>query len=133
MLVIAALAKDSFPQLNYQHISFEEAILKSKQTGQFIFMQVESPTCTKCNEVAEKGFQDKELSEKLENIFICIKITSPHPDRNQVESLYNIKNGFGTFFIGNDKTLIHSFPMTTTLAAEYKKQIDIFLIRPAKV
>ena len=65
LLVIAALAKDSFPQLNYQNISFEEAILKSKQTGQFIFIQVESPTCIKCNEVAEKSFQDKELSEKI--------------------------------------------------------------------
>jgi thioredoxin-related protein/tetratricopeptide (TPR) repeat protein len=126
LLVITAVAKDSFPQLNYQNISFEEAILKSKQTGQFIFIQVESPTCLQCNEVAEKGFQNKELSEQLENTFICIKITSSHPDRNQIESLYNMKNGFGTLFIGNDKTLIHSFPRTTTLAAEYKKQIDIF-------
>lgn len=126
MLVIAALAKNSFPQLNYQNISFDEAILKSKQTGQFVFIQVESPTCSKCNEVAEKSFQNKELSERLENTFICIKITSPHPDRNQVESLYNIKNGFGSLFIDNNKALIHSFPMSTTLAAEYKKQIDIF-------
>lgn len=126
LLVIAALAKDSFPQLNFQNISFEDAILKAKQTGQFIFIQVESPTCIKCNEVAEKSFQNKELSERIENTFICIKITSSHPDRNEVESLYNIKNGFGSLFIDNGKTLIHSFPMTTTLAAEYKKQIDIF-------
>ena len=126
LLVIAGLAKDSFPQLNFQDISFEDAILKSKQTGQFIFIQVESPTCIKCNEVAEKGFQNKELSEQIANTFICIKITSSHPDRNQVGSLYNIKNGFGSLFIDNDKTLIHSFPMTTTHAAEYKKQIDIF-------
>src|SRR5829696_4941480 len=126
LLVIAGLAKDLFPQLNFQNISFEEAILKSKQTGQFIFIQVESSTCIKCNEVAEKGFQNKELSEQIENTFICIKITSSHPDRNQVESLYNIKSGFGSLFIDKDKALIHSFPMTTTLAAEYKKQIDIF-------
>ena len=126
LLVIAALAKDSFPQLNFQNISFEQAILKSKQTGQFIFIQVESPTCIKCNEVAEKSFQNKELSEQLENTFVCIKITSLHPDRNQVESLYNMKNGFGSLFVANDKSLIHSFPMTTTFAAEYKKQIDMF-------
>ena len=126
LLVIAALAKDSFPQLNFQNISFEQAILKSKQTGQFIFIQVESPTCIKCNEVAEKSFQNKELSEQLENTFVCIKITSSHPDRNQVESLYNMKNGFGSLFVANDKSLIHSFPMTTTFAAEYKKQIDMF-------
>lgn len=126
LLVIAALAMDSFPQLNFQNISFEDAILKSKQTGQFIFIQVESPSCIKCNEVAEKSFQNKELSEQIENTFICIKITSSHPDRNQVESLYNIKNGFGSLFVDNDKTLIHSYPMTTTLAAEYKKQIAIF-------
>ena len=126
LLVIAALAKDSFPQLNFQNISFEQAILKSKQTGQFIFIQVESPTCIKCNEVAEKSFQNKELSEQLENTFVCIKITSAHPDRNQVESLYNMKNGFGSLFVANDKSLIHSFPMTTTFAAEYKKQIDMF-------
>jgi len=126
LLVISALAKDSFPQLNFQNISFEQAILKSKQTGQFIFIQVESPTCIKCNEVAEKSFQNKELSEQLENTFVCIKITSSHPDRNQVESLYNMKNGFGSLFVANDKSLIHSFPMTTTFAAEYKKQIDMF-------
>jgi len=37
-----------------------------------------------------------------------------------------MKNGFGSLFVANDKSLIHSFPMTTTFAAEYKKQVDMF-------
>jgi len=117
----------SFSQLKFQDISFEEAINKSKQTGQLIFLQVESPTCLQCNEVANKAFENEKLSGDLQQIFICLRITADHPDRQIINSLYNMQNGFGSLFIGNDKTLIHKFPKTTTRAADYKEQMDIAL------
>jgi len=114
-------------QLKFQDISFDEALSKSKKTGQLIFMQIESPGCVQCNEVAAKAFEDESLATQLEATFICLKITPDHPDKKIIGELYNMQTGFGTLFINNDKTLIHKYPKTTTRAAEYKVQMDIAL------
>ncbi len=88
---------------------------RSKQTGKFIFLQFESDGCNQCNEVADKAFENKKLSELLEQTFICIKITTDHPDRNKVSSLYNKKeDSFGSMFINSDGTLIHHYAGSTT-------------------
>ncbi len=120
----------SFAQLQFQNISFEEALDKSKKTNQLIFIQLESPTCLQCNEVADKAFQDQTLANELEQTFICLKVTANHPDRQTIASLYN--SSFGSLFISNDKTLIHKFPKSTTRAAEYKEQMDIALAKASE-
>lgn len=112
-------------QLTFENISYDAALLKSKQTGKLIFLQFESQNCKQCNEVADKAFSDKELGELLQETFVCIKIVAEHPDRNQISSKYNKKEGgFGSLFITSDETLIHHYPGSTTLVKTYKEHID---------
>ncbi len=116
-------------QIAFQQISFPKALKRSAETGQLIFLQFESSTCNHCNEVANKAFENKELSDQLEQTFICIKITPSHTDRETIGSLFNIKNGFGSLFIDQNKTLIHSFPKSTTQAIDYKDQIGMAIYK----
>lgn len=118
-----------FSQTVFQKISFEEAIKLSGQTGKLIFLQVESADCKHCNEVANKAFEDKDLRKKLEQTLICIKITPDAADRETINKLYGAKISFGSFFIDQNKSLVHSFPQSTTRAAEYISQIDMALYK----
>ena len=120
----------SFAQLQFQDISFEEALNKSKKTNQLIFIQLESSTCLQCNEVADKAFQDQTLANELEQTFICLKITANHPNRQEIAGLYN--SSFGSLFISYDKTLIHKYSKSTTRPAEYKEQMDIALAKASE-
>ena len=117
-----------FSQVTFQDISFQEALRRSKETSQLIFMQVESSICKQCNEVANKAFEDKELASNLSKTFICLRITADHPDRKVINSLYNVEKGFGSLFIDQDKTILHRYDRSTTRAEEYNKQIDLALI-----
>jgi hypothetical protein len=113
----------------FKEISFDEALVKSQNEGKLVFIQYESENCKKCNEVADKGIANPELSEKLAATFICIRIPVNHPDREKIGQLYNISNSFGSLFISPDKTLIHKYLRSTTMAAEYMDQIDLALTK----
>jgi len=64
----------AFSQVQFEVISFEQALMKARETGKLLFLQFESPTCDQCNEVADKAFEDKKLGSQLKQGFICVKI-----------------------------------------------------------
>jgi hypothetical protein len=130
LLTAAFVLLSSFSFAQFQELTFQEALDKSKKTNQLIFIQLESATCMECNEVADKAFQDQDLAMELEQVFICLKITADHPDRQTIAGLYN--STFGSLFISGDKTLIHKFPKSTTRIADYKEQIDIALAKASE-
>jgi hypothetical protein len=129
IILLLIVSISVFAQKTFQHISFENAIKLSGETGKLIFLQFESATCNRCNEVANKAFEDKELTTKLEQTLICIKIGPSDADRETIGTLYNVKEGFGSLFIDQNKTLIHSFLKSTTRAADYKEQIDLAIYK----
>jgi len=123
--LVLLISFSAFCQLSFENLSYSAAVEKSKQTGKLIFLQFESESCAQCNDVADKAFQDKKLSEQLEQIFICIKISPESPDRKELGSLFNKKEGnFGSLFISSDGTLLHTYPGSTTLAKTYFDHID---------
>jgi hypothetical protein len=119
----------SFAQKPFQNISFNEALKKSQREGKLIFVQYEAADCIHCNEVADKSFENEELAEQLSNTFVCLRISPAHKDREIIGTLYNITSRMGSLFIDQNKTLIHSYRMTTTRASEYVNQIDIALTK----
>ena len=101
-------AASAFSQLNFENLSYNAALQKAKQTGQIIFLQFESESCDQCNQVADKAFEDKKLSERLEQSFLCLKIAPDNPDRQLVSTKYNKKaESFGSLFINSDGSLVH--------------------------
>jgi hypothetical protein len=129
ILIILLFPATVFAQSTFRDISFEQAIELSAKTGKLIFLQVESADCRHCNEVANKAFEDKELRTKFEQTVICLKIGPDAADRETINKLYGVKMSFGSFFIDQNKSLIHSFPQSTTRAAEYISQIDLALYK----
>jgi len=109
----------------FQRISLADALAKAKSESKFIFLQLESPTCSECTEVAEKGLSDNSLSKMINESFVPLYINADHKDRKEIENMYNSPNGFGTLFIDQNGTLIHKFPSTTTMSSKYKEQIEI--------
>jgi thioredoxin-related protein len=57
--ILLVVAFSSFCQVNFENVSFDGALQKSKQTGKLVFLQFESANCEQCNEVADKAFEDQ--------------------------------------------------------------------------
>ena len=123
-----------FSQTNFSSGSLKEALQKAANEGKFVLIQFEAADCERCNDVANKGFENKELAEKLEQTFICLKINANHPDRTEIASTYKLnEKAFGTLFIDNNGSLLHSYLKTTTFSKDYIKQIDIAFSKAGEV
>jgi hypothetical protein len=126
--ILASVRLVCFGQVNFMTGSFDDAVARARSTGQMIFLQYDSRDCERCNDVATRAFEDKSLASQLESTFICYRVDSLNPDRELIAKLYNI-HAFGSYFLDSKKTLIHSYPKSTTYAPDYKKEIDIALTR----
>lgn len=118
-------------QVNFSSIPFNEALNRAQSEGKLIFLQFEAANCNQCNDVADKGFDNKEVADKINETFFCLKIDAQHPDRDKIAAVYNLNanSGFGTLFIDNNGTIIHKFLKTTSRSKEYLTQLDIALSR----
>ena len=123
--ILLLTAISAFSQVNFESLSFDEALQRSKKSGKLIFLQLESDECLQCNEVADKAFNDVKLGSLLNQTFICIKLNKNHPDRQKVTTFFNKTSiSFGSLFIAGDGSLIHTFTRTTTLAKAYEEEAD---------
>lgn len=129
-IVFVGFVSPSFAQVAFQNISFTEALTKAKAESKLVFIQIESPICTHCNEVGAKGLSDKEVSNAINQTFIPLYIDAKHKDRKQIEARYkNIPSTYGTLFIDQNGTLIHSYAGTSSSPKKYKDEIDIALVK----
>ena len=126
LLVLSAVFYlQTHAQVSFRNISFDEALKESATKGKLIFIQFESATCTQCNEVADKAFSDAKLGEKMNQSFICLKITNNHPDRQKVAVLFNKTNlSFGSLFVAADGSLIHTYAKSSTMAKSYEEEAE---------
>ena len=60
-------------QVNFSSLSFSEALQKAKAESKLILLQFESADCKQCNDVANKGFESKEVGDKMNDAFFCLK------------------------------------------------------------
>ncbi len=125
-LLFTALPSSSFAQVAFQNISFSNALAKARAEGKIILLQFEAADCEQCNDVANKGFENKELTAKTEQGFVCLKIDSAHQDRATIATTYNLlpQKSFGTLFLDGNGTLLHSFLKTTTFSKDYITQME---------
>lgn len=107
--------------------TFASALQKAKTEGKMVFLQYDADDCNDCNEVADKAFSDKQLSERLAATFICLRIDRHHPDRALVGRLYHMNGKFGSLFLDDNKNLIYNFQRTSSLPREYNLAIDAAL------
>lgn len=129
LLLLITCSFKVLSQVQFQTISFAAALSQARTQSKLVFVQLEAPDCRQCTEVAVKGLSDKELGNAINQSFVTLYVDATHKDRRQIETLYNIPNGFGTLFIDQEATLIHKYQRTTTNVQEYRNQIDIALTR----
>lgn len=125
ILLLLFLGHWANAQIDFQNISFKEALKKAHKEGKLLFIQFEASDCSQCNEVGDKGLSDAAVSKRIKEAFIPLKITTDHPERKYIGQQYNISTGFGSLFINQDGTLIHAFQQTSSFPTHYQQQIDI--------
>ena len=125
----------AFSQVNFASLSFDEALKKARQEGKLLFVQFKAADCDQCNEVAEKGLNNAAVSAKTAKTFICLSIGKEHPDRNRIATTYGLSavKAFGSLFLDDNATLLHSFLRTSSRPDDYLQQMDLAVSKAGEV
>ncbi|HYO22369.1 MAG TPA: hypothetical protein VER36_08170 [Flavisolibacter sp.] len=117
---------NGFAQVEFFSGSLKDALGKAANESKFVMLQFEAANCERCNDVANKSFENAELTEKLAQAFVCLRIGPSHPEREQIAAAYRLtpQKSFGSLFLDYNGTLLHSYFKTTTSFREYIKQIE---------
>ena len=94
-------------QINFQDISFDEAILKAKAQNKKVFIDVYTVWCGPCKRIDADVFQQKEIGDRMNPDYVSIKIEAEKDDDRVSLQAFSIK-GYPTMLIlDGDGKLLH--------------------------
>src|SRR3982750_4376307 len=63
----------------------EEALAKAKREKKLIFLSIGYPSCYWCHAMERESFMDKQIAERLNQNFVCIKVDrEERPDLDEI-------------------------------------------------
>lgn len=124
--ILLVFSAHSFAQINFQNITFDQALAKAKEENKKIFIDVFTTWCGPCKNIDLNVFKTKEMGDRMNPDYISIKIDAENsPDRHRVLS-YGIP-GYPTMLIldgdGNELYRIVGSRSIETFHAELDKQL----------
>jgi len=108
-------------QVQFESLTFKEALQKAKNKDKFLFVHILSNTCDQCNEVSEKGLNAPGVSDLLQKDFISVKFQSTDSDWKVLSRQHFIR--FGSFFFNASGDLIHKYSGSSSSGSTYINEI----------
>ncbi len=84
--------------VNFEHLTFDEALAKAKAENKPIFMDCYTSWCGPCKYMAEKVFTQEKAGEFFNPKFVCVKFDMEKGEGPELAKRFEIK-AFPTFFI----------------------------------
>jgi thiol-disulfide isomerase/thioredoxin len=79
----------TFSQVNFQNLSFDEAVEQAKKENKLVFVDVYAEWCGPCKMLDRNVFPDEDLGKKFNNSFISIKVDGDE------DASWGVKESFG--------------------------------------
>ena len=93
---------DSPEGINFQDISFEEALKKAKKEKKLIFVDAYAVWCGPCKWMNANTFKEKEVGEVFNKKFINLKIDMEKGEGPELARKYNVRQYPTLFLIDGD-------------------------------
>lgn len=80
----------SYSQVNFEHISYNEALAKAKKENKIIFIDCWASWCGPCKALIKKTFPLKEVGDYMNSRYINLKVDIEKGDGPHIQSTYKI-------------------------------------------
>jgi thioredoxin 1 len=102
IVLIMTFVNLGFGQVNFEDLTFDQALEKAEQEGKKVFIDVYTSWCGPCKSMDKNVFSDKKLGERISGDFVALKVDyEKSPNRGSVIK-YKIK-GYPTMLILDSK------------------------------
>lgn len=93
-------------QIQFQNISFEEAIAKAKKEDKLVFIDAYTSWCRPCKQMQMHVFTLDKVADYYNDNFICVKYDF-HKDRPDLAKRFGVKGYPGYIFVNGDTVQVH--------------------------
>ncbi len=100
IVLCLSIAHSGFSQVNFESITFDEALAKAKKENKKVFVDVYTVWCGPCRRMDQRVFSNKKVGERIAKDYVAIKIENEKsPDKGKMLQ-YKIK-GYPTMLVLN--------------------------------
>ncbi len=108
-LLCAGLLSFAQEGVNFEHLSFNEALQKAKTENKLIFVDCYTSWCGPCRNMAEHIFPQKKVGDYFNSKFICVKYDMEKGEGPELSKRFGVR-AYPTFLVLRaDGTLVHKF------------------------
>ena len=93
-------------KIEFQDITFEEAIAKSKAENKLVFIDAYTSWCRPCKQMQMHVFSLDKVADYYNDNFICVKYDF-HKDRPDLAKRFGVKGFPGYIFVNGDTVQVH--------------------------
>ncbi|MEI6949454.1 hypothetical protein V9K67_19865 [Paraflavisolibacter sp. H34] len=126
LLLLLLSGNGVFAQNYFEEVPFAEALQQAREKGKMLLVRFDAGAKGYGNEITEKSMSDKQLSEKLQRTFLCLKIGEKHPDRPWLYRRYNIT--LGCLFFDPSGIVVYKIEGASSSPDFYMKHIEAALV-----
>ncbi|MFQ5708313.1 MAG: thioredoxin family protein [bacterium] len=102
-LVVVGAATVSYADVNFEQITFQQAIEKAKRTDQFVMIDFYTDWCVPCKELDRHIFKDTTIGRFINQRFIAVKINAEKEDGLVLMQKYQLIKAYPTVLLLNSE------------------------------
>ncbi|PKQ63937.1 hypothetical protein BZG02_07960 [Labilibaculum filiforme] len=128
-LLVVLYTSSAFAQgIEFEHITFDEALAKAKTENKLVFLDCYTAWCGPCKWLAKTIFPIKEVGDYFNKNFVNIKMDMEKGEGPRVQKMYSQINSYPTLlFINSNGAVVHAIKAASdasSLIEEAKKALD---------
>lgn len=94
--------------VNFEHLTFDEALAKAKTENKLVFMDCYTTWCGPCKHMTEKVFTQEKAGEYFNPKFVCVKFDMEKGEGRELAKRFGVKVYPSFFIIRPDGSMQHT-------------------------
>lgn len=104
--IVACIAQQG---VNFEHLSFDEALAKARAEKKMVFVDCYTKWCGPCKMMTDKVFPQEKAGDFFNSRFVCLKLDMEQGEGIELREKWQVKAYPSFFIIRPDGKILHNF------------------------
>ncbi len=130
LFLLVLYSSASFSQgINFEKGSWQQVLRNARRQQKCIFLQFESNTCDKCNQVADEAFHNARLAGFFNDNFIAFRANPSSKEGGDLAAEYAVSSFPASLFLNKNGEQLYQYNGSTNNFFDYLKYAETALSR----